>query len=120
MSAPTCGNGSPATTTTPIRRSGAGTTSGSHPAFAHWSIEGEIGSISCPLLAMQGIDDEYGTLQQIRAIARRVPRAVLVELPQCGHSPHRDQPESVIDEVTRFVDAHAVTTKSLPAHQPAA
>jgi pimeloyl-ACP methyl ester carboxylesterase len=91
-----------------------------HPPFAHWNIEGEISGISCPLLAMQGIDDEYGTLQQVHAIAQRVPQAVLVELPQCGHSPHRDQPQRVIDEVTRFVDAHAATTKSLPAHQPAA
>ena len=91
-----------------------------HPPFARWNIEGEISSISCPLLAMQGLDDEYGTLQQIRAIAQRVPHAVLVELPQCGHSPHRDQPQRVIDEVTRFVDAHAATTKSFLAHQPAA
>jgi len=90
------------------------------PPFAHWNIEAEISSIGCPLLAMQGIDDEYGTLQQIHAIAQRVPQAVLVELPQCGHSPHRDQPQRVIDEVTRFVGAHAATTKSLPAHQPAA
>ncbi|HEY2978175.1 MAG TPA: alpha/beta hydrolase, partial [Burkholderiaceae bacterium] len=91
-----------------------------HPPFAHWNIEAEIGTIACPLLAMQGVDDEYGTLQQIHAVARRVPHAVLVELPQCGHSPHRDQPERVIDEVTRFVDAHAPTTRSLPVHQPAA
>lgn len=35
---------------------------------------------------MQGLDDEYGTLEQIRGIARRVPQTRLLELPDCGHS----------------------------------
>jgi pimeloyl-ACP methyl ester carboxylesterase len=72
-------------------------------AFRGWSIEGEIGAIACPLLAVQGLDDEYGTLEQIRGIARRVPQAQLLEIPQCGHSPHKDQPEVVIEAVARFV-----------------
>lgn len=67
-----------------------------HPPFKQWSIEDEIGAIACPLLAIQGLDDEYGTLEQIRGIARRVPQTRLLELPDCGHSPHRDQPEAVI------------------------
>jgi pimeloyl-ACP methyl ester carboxylesterase len=73
------------------------------PAFRPWSIEGEIAPIRCPLLAMQGLDDEYGTLEQIRGIARRVPHAQLLELPDCGHSPHKDQPEAVIQAVQEFV-----------------
>jgi pimeloyl-ACP methyl ester carboxylesterase len=67
-----------------------------HPAFRHWSIADELPTITCPLLAMQGLDDEYGTLEQIRGIARRVPQTRLLEIPHCGHSPHRDQPEVVI------------------------
>jgi pimeloyl-ACP methyl ester carboxylesterase len=67
------------------------------PAFRHWSIEGELAGITCPLLAVQGLDDEYGTLEQIHGIARRVPQTRLLELPACGHSPHRDQPQAVID-----------------------
>jgi pimeloyl-ACP methyl ester carboxylesterase len=73
------------------------------PAFRDWSIEEEIRAIRCPLLAIQGIDDEYGTLEQIRGIARRVPQTDLVEIPDCGHSPHRDQPQAVIEAVTRFI-----------------
>jgi pimeloyl-ACP methyl ester carboxylesterase len=73
------------------------------PAFRAWSIEEEIRTIRCPLLAIQGLDDEYGTLEQIRGIARRVPQARLLEIPNCGHSPHKDQPESVIEAVTRFL-----------------
>jgi pimeloyl-ACP methyl ester carboxylesterase len=74
-----------------------------HPPFRAWSIEAEIASITCPLLAVQGVDDEYGTLEQIRGIARRVPQTQLLELPQCGHSPHRDQPEAMIAAVLEFV-----------------
>lgn len=74
-----------------------------HPDFRAWSIEDQIASIGCPLLAVQGLDDEYGTLEQIRGIARRVPQTQLLELPQCGHSPHRDQPDALIEAVTRFV-----------------
>ena len=73
------------------------------PAFRGWSIEEEIRAIRCPLLAMQGLDDEYGTLEQIHGIARRVPQAQLLEIPQCGHSPHKDQPEAVIAAVREFV-----------------
>lgn len=76
------------------------------PAFRHWNIEAEIQSIRCPVLAIQGIDDEYGTLAQIRGIAQRVARCELLELPECGHSPHRDQPEAVLAAVTRFMSTH--------------
>ncbi|HEY0825214.1 MAG TPA: alpha/beta hydrolase [Ramlibacter sp.] len=76
------------------------------PAFRGWSIEDEIGAIRCPLLAIQGVDDEYGTLEQVRGIQRRLPQAELLEIPNCGHSPHKDHPEVVIGAVTSFFAAH--------------
>ena len=77
-----------------------------HPPFREWSIEAEIASIRCPLLAVQGVDDEYGTLEQIRGIARRVPQARLLELPDCRHSPHRDQPQRLIEATAAFISEH--------------
>lgn len=77
-----------------------------HPPFKQWSIEQEIAAITRPLLAVQGIDDEYGTLQQIRGIRERVPQTELLELPDCGHSPHRDQAASVIAATTAFIERH--------------
>ena len=74
-----------------------------HPDFRTWSIESELPGISCPLLAVQGLDDAYGTLEQIRGIARRVPQTELLEWPECGHSPHRDQPEALTRSVSGFV-----------------
>jgi pimeloyl-ACP methyl ester carboxylesterase len=75
------------------------------PAFRAWNIEAEIEAIRCPLLAMQGVDDEYGTLEQIRRIRRRLPATRLLELSDCGHSPHRDQPERVIAATVEFIAA---------------
>lgn len=77
-----------------------------HPPFKQWSIEDEIASIGCPLLAVQGLDDEYGTLEQIRGIARRVPHTELLELPDCGHSPHKDQPARLIEAAATFIQRH--------------
>ena len=77
-----------------------------HPPFKAWSIEDEIAAIQCPVLAIQGVDDEYGTLEQIRGIARRVPQTELLELAECGHSPQRDQGEAVIAAVSAFMGAH--------------
>ena len=73
------------------------------PAFLSWNIEAELTTIRCPLLAIQGLDDEYGTLEQIHRIQRALPATRLLELPACGHSPHRDQAQTVIRAATRFI-----------------
>jgi pimeloyl-ACP methyl ester carboxylesterase len=59
------------------------------------------------VLAVQGEDDEYGTLEQVRAIQRRLPKTRLLAIPECGHSPHRDRPELLTLEAGRFILAHA-------------
>ena len=73
------------------------------PAFRAWNIENEMGRIRCPVLAIQGEDDEYGTMAQVDRLADRVPHAQVVKLADCGHSPHRDQPARVIEAVAGFV-----------------
>jgi pimeloyl-ACP methyl ester carboxylesterase len=73
------------------------------PPFRDWSIEDEISVIEAPVLAVQGIDDEYGTMAQVDGIARRVKHVELLKLAGCGHSPHRDQPDAVIRAAVQFV-----------------
>ena len=77
-----------------------------HPDFRRWNIVGELSRIRCPILAVQGVDDIYGTMRQIDEIARHTPQARLVKLAACGHSPHRDQPDKLIDAVTQFIQRH--------------
>lgn len=74
-----------------------------HPEFRHWNIRDELSGVHCPVLAIQGLDDAYGTLAQIRGIAERVEGTQLLEIAQCGHSPHRDQPDQVIAATRNFM-----------------
>jgi pimeloyl-ACP methyl ester carboxylesterase len=76
------------------------------PAFRKWNIEEYLPRIRCPVLAIQGEADEYGTMAQLDAIARQVGGPCeLLKLPDCGHSPHKDQPEQVLQALARFVRA---------------
>ncbi len=74
------------------------------PEFRQWNIEEFLPGIACPVLAIQGVDDQYGTLKQLDAIERRVkgPFERLV-LAQSGHSPHRDQEKSTLEAMARFI-----------------
>lgn len=76
------------------------------PAFRSWNIERDIETITAPVLAVQGTGDAYGTLEQIEAIARRLPNSRLLAIPRCGHSPHRDQPEVLSRDAGRFILEH--------------
>ena len=73
------------------------------PAFRDWSIEEYLPAIRCPVLAIQGEDDEYATMRQIDIIAEQVPDTMLLKLAKCGHSPHRDQPALVLWAADNFV-----------------
>ena len=71
--------------------------------FRSWNIVSELQRIQCPVLAIQGLQDEYGTLDQVRRIERHTSRTSVLELAHCGHSPHKDQPEAVISAVHDFL-----------------
>jgi pimeloyl-ACP methyl ester carboxylesterase len=74
------------------------------PAFRSWNIERYLPAIRCPLLAIQGYGDEYGSMAQLDAIARQAGGPVeLQKLEDCGHSPHRDQPDKVASAIVEFV-----------------
>ncbi|MGH8705988.1 MAG: alpha/beta fold hydrolase [Burkholderiales bacterium] len=73
------------------------------PAFRAWNIEEHLPGIRCPVLAIQGEADEYGTMAQVEAIKGKIrARCEVVKLARCGHSPHRDQPEAALAAVARF------------------
>lgn len=75
------------------------------PRFRDWNIETYLDSIRCPVLVLQGIQDEYGTEKQIEAIQRRVPSALASMLDDCKHAPHRDRPEATLSAISRFLGA---------------
>ena len=82
-------------------------------AFRAWNIRALLPRIACPVLAIQGHGDQYGSMAHIDGIADVVPGTVLLKLDDCGHSAHRDQPQAVIDATVHFVAAHPPK----PAHR---
>ena len=74
-------------------------------AFRSWNIEDQVSHITCPMLAIQGAKDEYGTLYQIEEIQRRVPKTNLQILSDCGHIPHLEQTQKLLDTILDFCQA---------------
>ena len=72
--------------------------------FRDWDIRPGLERVACPVLVIQGTDDEYGTLEQVRTIASLVPDVETVVLDDCGHAPHRDRPEATLEAMRRFVE----------------
>ena len=74
------------------------------PEFKGWDIRGDyLPNIRCPVLAIQGFDDEYGTMAQLDELQRR-SGAQLLKLKDCGHAPFRDQPKKVLSAIVDFVE----------------
>jgi pimeloyl-ACP methyl ester carboxylesterase len=78
------------------------------PEFRSWNLEGFLPAIACPVLLIQGEQDDFGTLRQLEAIERQVQGPVQrLVLPDCGHSPHRDQRDLVLNVMTAFLRSRA-------------
>jgi|SRR6185503_8919265 len=74
------------------------------PEFKGWDIRDDyLPKIRCPVLGIQGFDDEYGTMAQLDELRKRTG-AELLKLEKCGHAPFRDQPDQVLEAIARFVE----------------
>lgn len=90
------------------------------PEFRAWDITACLSKIGCPVLAIQGEDDEYATMRQIDCLFDAAPAVELCPLADCRHSPHRDQPQRVIAAIAGFVarlSGTGVDSLSLRAHR---
>lgn len=70
-----------------------------------WNTTSSLHRLSCPLLAVQGRQDQYGTLAQLEEIKREVPQTELLVVDQCRHIPQPEQPQVLLDGITRFLGA---------------
>jgi pimeloyl-ACP methyl ester carboxylesterase len=73
------------------------------PASRGWRIEDDLTHVRVPILIVQGMNDQYGTLAQVR-LAEDVtycPVHALV-LENCRHSPHLDQGEATLQGLAEF------------------
>jgi pimeloyl-ACP methyl ester carboxylesterase len=72
--------------------------------FRMWDIEDYLNYISCPFLAIQGEDDQYGSFAQLKSIKENVQNADIFFVPKCGHIPHAQAKEKVLEKMTSFID----------------
>lgn len=82
------------------------------PSFADWSLAPMLARLACPVLALHGDLDEFGSLAHPRMIAS-LPSAFPGQgqyqvLAQCGHVPHRERPEQVLQAVKDFLLRHGI------------
>jgi len=73
------------------------------PAFASSDIAQECARIPCPVLAVQVVQDAYGTLAQLERLQHAASQTQTLALDACGHSPHRDQPDALTTAVRDFL-----------------
>ena len=74
-----------------------------HPNFIHWNIQKYLKNIQVPVLALQGRNDQYGTLAQLNAITDGVRDCEVQLIANCGHAPHHEQPDVVLAHMTKFI-----------------
>jgi len=78
------------------------------PAFLDWDITEYLPKIECPVLLIQGHDDEYGTFAQLDTIESTVCGPVeRQELRDCRHSPHIDRRPETLEATIDFVETIA-------------
>ena len=89
-----------------------------NPAFLVWNIEEFLPRICVPLLLIQGMDDEYGTMLQLDSIEKNVTTALTRhELSDCKHSPHRDQTQLTVSHIKQFIhDIESANTTCSTVH----
>ncbi|HMM54605.1 MAG TPA: alpha/beta hydrolase [Candidatus Desulfobacillus sp.] len=76
-----------------------------HPDFCAWNIEEYLPGVRCPVLTLQGADDEYGTPAQVEAIRAQAAGEVTIRmLADCRHSPHKDQPQATLEAMAEFIE----------------
>ncbi len=74
------------------------------PEFRTWNIVDELKTITTPSLIIQGVDDEYGTEEQVDAIVRTVKgKSEKLMIPDCGHAPHFQARDVVVKRMVKFI-----------------
>jgi pimeloyl-ACP methyl ester carboxylesterase len=76
------------------------------PKFRNWDISEYLAYIRVPMAILQGVNDEYGTIRQVEIAREECYCPVdVTEIPNAGHSPHREAPGATLDAISEFANA---------------
>jgi pimeloyl-ACP methyl ester carboxylesterase len=79
------------------------------PEFADWNLDALLPQVTVPLLAIHGENDEYGSMRHPeKLVALAGGPADMLPMPGCGHVPHREREDAVLDAVRRFLGQRGV------------
>jgi len=75
------------------------------PEFASWNLDAAIARIRCPVLAIHGLEDEYGSVAHPQKIAALATAPVtLACIPDCKHVPHRESSQTTLSAIVQFLE----------------
>jgi pimeloyl-ACP methyl ester carboxylesterase len=74
-------------------------------AFRDWNIEHFLPAIKCPVMVIQGVEDEFGSMEQVQSIASKTtgPSRICMVV-NAGHSPHKQNETWLINECCQFIE----------------
>ncbi len=76
-----------------------------NPKFSDWSIIDKLDKIKCPVLAFQGVDDEFGTVKQLEVIEQKVTSFTMTkEIKEAGHTPRKENPLKTLELIEQFMN----------------
>jgi pimeloyl-ACP methyl ester carboxylesterase len=81
------------------------------PRFRDWNAAAALNGLDAPTLIIQGQEDAYGSLEQIRFLESRAQYVETLILPAYGHAPHLERPDVVLPAIARFVARIANTRR---------
>lgn len=73
--------------------------------FSSWSLRNDLPKVRCPLFAIHGERDEYGSSrfpEMIASLASGPAKKLII--PDCGHVPHREKRDLILNEVSVFLE----------------
>lgn len=74
------------------------------PWFQNWNLNEDLPRITAPILVIQGEQDRYGSMEQVKRIQTKVSGPCQIEiLKNCGHQPHLEQREALLILLESFL-----------------
>ena len=75
--------------------------------FKYWNIEKYLKNISIPTMLIQGYNDQYGSMKQLDSISNQIKYDPFrLEIKNCGHSPHIEYPQLILDNIKKFINSY--------------
>jgi len=72
--------------------------------FQNWNIIEEVKKIQCPVLAIQGTEDEYASETQLITLSQTLGKKVsTLWIEKAGHAPHLTHTELLVSIITNFI-----------------